>query len=102
MLTQTTSSPSFLSKAGKGGEDRAKVDLLVVSQISIPLRHLRPKVHDVASEKEVVPRCDGESVAHEDAAVEGEGGGHFAGDAVVEEGLVSFSFSFLGYQDEVG
>jgi hypothetical protein len=33
----------------------------------------------VASEEQIVLRCDGHGVAHEDGGVDGESGGHTAG-----------------------
>ena len=52
-----------------------------VVQVPIPLHNLRGKVDGVAAEEEVVCGRDGERVTHEGCRVEGEGGGHAAGDA---------------------
>lgn len=46
----------------------------------IALRELRGLVDEVAGEEEVVPRGDGEGVAHEGGRVDGQGAGHAAGD----------------------
>lgn len=51
----------------------------MVAGVSVPLRQLRAEVDNVAAEKEVVLRCDGHGVAHEDTAVAYQGCGHGAG-----------------------
>ena len=45
----------------------------------------------MAGEKKVVPRCDGESVAHEDSAVAREGSSHTTGDTADRKLVVCLS-----------
>jgi len=52
-----------------------------VVDVAVALDQLRGEVDGVAAEEQVVCGGDGERVAHEGAAVEGEGAGHAAGDA---------------------
>ena len=51
-----------------------------VLQIPVSLGNLRRAIYNMATEEEIVPRRDGESVAHEDGAVEGKGACHGSGD----------------------
>lgn len=52
-----------------------------VVDVAVALDELGGEVDGVAAEEEVVGGRHGERVAHEGAAVEGEGAGHAAGDA---------------------
>lgn len=55
---------------------------LPVGQVSVSLGGLGTKVGQMAGEKEVVLRRDGERVAHEGGGVDDQGAGHRAGDTV--------------------
>lgn len=59
-------------------------DILPILQIPHALCGLGGEVDGVAREEEVVLGGDGQGVAREDGRVDGEGAGHFAGDAVFD------------------
>lgn len=69
-------------------------DSLPILQVPIPLRRLRAKIHKVAREQQVVPRRDGEGVAHKGPGVEAESAGHAAGNAAPLCQKCSFSTNF--------
>ena len=54
-------------------------DSLPILYISRPLRQLRPRIDEMACEKERIFRGDGEGVAHKGCGVDGQGAGHAAG-----------------------
>lgn len=61
-------------------------DSLPILDISVPLRELTAAVDEMAREQQRVPGRHGRGVAHEGGAVDGQGGGHTAGDTIINRG----------------
>lgn len=70
-------------------ETRLPAAKVPVVEVPVPLHKLRGKVDSVAAEEEVVCGCNGESVAHKCARVEGQRTSHAARDAVTSTVLGS-------------
>jgi len=77
----------LLALVGLLGELGFPATPVPVGEVAVSLGSLGAEVGQVAGEEQVVRGSDGEGVAHECSSVDGQSGGHRAGDTVSGGGL---------------